>query len=287
MAFADTEHPDTDLPDLDDRLVEPGTRFEMLDGELIQVSPADEPHGPLHNQIGALIELHAGLDFEIATDLLTRTSKVDDIAPDVSVYPRARHPLTGRRQLLQLAFEIVSTQTLSHAGRKATKLASRGVRRVFAIDVERERALEWSADLGTWSVLDSESFIDDEVFDTPLPIKSLIRTACIDDDVARALLAKGNEVLEAHAVTREENGKQLGLLEGKQLGLLEGKQLGLLEGKQLGLLEAVWSVVEARGLPVQEGQRARILGERDIERITRWLARAATATTIDDVLGDD
>ena len=271
MAFADSDHPGTDPPDLDDRLVEPGTRFEMLDGELIQVSPADEPHGPLHNQIGALIELHAGLDFEIATDLLTRTSKVDDIAPDVSVYPRARHPLTGRRQLLQLAFEIVSTQTLSHAGRKATKLASRGVRRVFAIDVERERALEWSADLGTWSVLDSESFIDDEVFDTPLPIKSLIRTACIDDDVARALLAKGNEVLEAHAATREQRARQLGLF----------------EGKQLGLLEAVLNVVEARGLPVQEDQRARILIERDIERITRWLARAATATTIDDVLGDD
>jgi Uma2 family endonuclease len=113
----------SDWPELDDRLVEPETPYEMLDGELICVSPADEP-GELHVQIAALVEAHTGLEFEVACDLLTRTSKVDDIAPDVSVYPSARHPETGRRQLEQLTFEIVSTQSLGYVRRKAEKLAS-------------------------------------------------------------------------------------------------------------------------------------------------------------------
>jgi hypothetical protein len=91
-----------------------------------------------------LDRLAAGSAFEVAADLLTRTSRVDDIAPDVSVYPDAPDPRTGGRQLEQLAFEIVSTQSLGDAAGKARKLATRGVRRVFAIDVARSRALEWS-----------------------------------------------------------------------------------------------------------------------------------------------
>jgi hypothetical protein len=48
-----------------------------------------------------------------------------------------------------LVFEVVSTESIGHAARKAAKLSARGVRRVFAIDVERSRALEWSAELGS------------------------------------------------------------------------------------------------------------------------------------------
>ena len=132
----------SELPDINDRLVEPETRYEMLDGELVYVSPADPPHGEHHLQLAALIEAHTGFDFEAAADLLTRTSKVDDVAPDVSVYPDAPDPRTGGRQLEQLAFEIVSTQSLGRAAVKAAKLAARGVRRVFAIDVERSCVLE-------------------------------------------------------------------------------------------------------------------------------------------------
>src|SRR5919198_3359117 len=133
---------DAALPAIDDRLVAPETPYEIVDGRLVRVSPADPPHGERHLQLCALIEAHTGDGFEAACDLLTRTSQIDDVAPDVSVYPDAPDPRTGGRQIEQLAFEVVSTQTLSNASRKAAKLAARGVRRVFAIDVERARALE-------------------------------------------------------------------------------------------------------------------------------------------------
>ena len=50
----------SDLPDIDDRLVEPGTRYEMLDGELVYVPPSDPPHGERQFQLCALVAAHTG-----------------------------------------------------------------------------------------------------------------------------------------------------------------------------------------------------------------------------------
>jgi hypothetical protein len=215
---SDAAYAGSELPDIDDRLVEPDTRYEMLDGELAYVSPADPPHGEIHLQLAALIEAHTGFAFEAAADLLTRTSRGDDVAPDVSVYPDAPDPDTGGRQLEQLAFEIVSTESLGSAGVKAAKLTRRGVRRVFAIDVERSRVLEWSTAIGGWRELDASGHIEDPALEAPLPIEAMIHAAKADDAVARALLARHNPVLEARLAECHSEGVQEGLAEGLARG---------------------------------------------------------------------
>lgn len=63
-----------------------------------------------------VLKAHAAPEFLVAVDMLTRTSRIDDIAPDASVYPAARNPTTGGRQLEHVAFEISSTEGLGHAG---------------------------------------------------------------------------------------------------------------------------------------------------------------------------
>jgi Uma2 family endonuclease len=263
----------SDLPDLDDRLVEPGTRYEMLDGELVYVPPADFPHAALEAQLCALITMHVTPGYHVGAELLTRTSKVDDIAPDVSVCP-PHDPETGKRRLQQLAFEVVSTQSLGNAARKAAKLAGRGVRRVFAIDVERSRALEWSAALGTWSLLDPTSHITDPALAVPLAIEQMIRSAKIDDAVARALIAKRNPVIgEVRA-------------EGRMEGLAEGRVEGLAEGRVEGLAEAVLVVLAARSVALDLAERDRICRERDRARLERWIARAATCLTAAELLAE-
>lgn len=65
--------------------------------------------------------------------MLTRTSRQSDFAPDASVFPEERDPVTGGRKLEELAFEVASTQRLANATRKARGLAARGVRRVFCL----------------------------------------------------------------------------------------------------------------------------------------------------------
>jgi Uma2 family endonuclease len=243
------------LPDIDDRLVAPDTRYEILEGRLVHVAPADSPHGTRHSKVSALLEAHAGRDFTVASDMLTRTSERSDVAPDVSVFPSAPDPSTGGRQLEQLAFEVVSTQSLANAGGKAAQLAARGVRRVFAIDVERSRALEWSVALGTWSVLDPAGHIDDPALGAPLPIEALVSTARADDAVARALLLKRNPVLLQK----------------------------LAEGRAQAKAEALIMVLTARGIAIDEVTRTRLLGERDADRLDRWIARATTCHTLSDL----
>ena len=248
------------LPSIDDRLVEPETRYEMYDGELVYVPPADPPHGIRHSKISALVEAHAAADFEVASDMLTRTSKTSDVAPDVSVFPSARDPSTGGRQLEQLAFEVVSTQSMKRAGQKAAKLSERGVRRVFAIDVERVRALEWSRALGGWVLLDPDARIEDPTLGAALPIAALLHAAKTDDAMACALIAKHNPAIEAVKS--------------------EALQLGLARGRA----EAVVELLALRGIAIDAADRARILGESDPVQLARWLARATTCTTAAELL---
>jgi len=256
MVPFDSARAGSDLPDVDERIVTPGAPYEMYDGELVPVAPADEAHADRHLQLCALIEAHTGPAFDAGCELLTRTSKVDDLAPDVSVYPDGPDPHTGGRQLEHLAFEVVSTQTLGRAATKAAKLAGRGVRRIFAIDVERSRMLEWSPALGSWSILDPAGHITDRALEVPLPIDAVIRDAKADDALARALLAKNNPVLAANRA----------------------------EGKAEGKAEAVIAVLVARGVPLDAAKRDQILGERDPTRLDRWIDRAGVCTSIAELL---
>jgi Uma2 family endonuclease len=299
MSSSDATPAEPELPPVDERLAEPETRFEVHDGVLVHVPPADEPHGTLHSKVSALVEAHAAAEFDVASDMLTRTSKTNDVAPDVSVFPRARDPRTGGRQLEQLAFEIVSTQSLSGAAGKAAKLASRGVRRVFALDVERARALEWSSALGTWALLDGSAHIEDPALAAPLPIRTLVRAAKADDAIAHALIVKRNPVIEASHREASERGRIEGIAEGIADGLARGRTEGLAQGlargrtegleagfahghtqgKQRGLAEAVLAALAARGLSPSTVDRARI-EVADPDLLLRWIARASTCADI-------
>jgi Putative restriction endonuclease/Essential protein Yae1, N terminal len=286
MVSIDARYADPELPAVDDRLVAPDCGFEILDGALVDVAPADQLHATRHSKLSALVEAHAGLAFDVAVDMLTRTSRTSDVAPDVSVFPIARDPVTGGRQLEQLAFEIVSTESLGHAGDKAARLVVRGVRRVFAIDVERARALEWSRELGTWSMLDPSGQLEDPALAAPLPIEAMVHAAKADDAIARALVIKRNPVIEAVRAEGQAEGKREGLAEGKREGLAEGKREGLAEGKLHGRAEALLAILIARGVAINPGDRAQILGERDPGRLDRWLARAASCGAVAELLAD-
>lgn len=183
-----------------------------------------------------------------------------DRAPDVSVYPVARDPRTGGRQLEHLAFEIVSTESLGQAAGKARSLAGRGVRRVFAIDVERVRAFEWSPELGTWSILDPDASIGDPALAVPLPVPVLLQAAKADDAVAAALLAKRNPVLEAALDAAEARG------------IHQGQRALLLRLLRQRFGDEVDAEVERR------------VEAAPAEQIEAWAARVLSAATLAEVL---
>lgn len=238
----------------------PETRYEVIDGEVVYVSPADPPHASRHSKLSALLEAYVAEGYDAASDMLTRTSEKGDMAPDGSIYPTAPDPETGGRQLEELAFEVVSTEALSHAGTKAARLAERGVRRIFAIDVERKRGLEWSRRTEAWEILAHDAIIEDPALALPLPVRDLVSAAKADDAVARALLAKKNPVLTSALKSARSAGKK------------EGRKVGKAEGKA----EAVLAVLAARGVDVDAPTCAAILSMRDERVLERWIRLAST-----------
>ncbi|HEY5961946.1 MAG TPA: Uma2 family endonuclease [Polyangiaceae bacterium] len=252
------------LPAVDERLVMPETRYEIEDGRVLYVAPADELHASRHSKLSAILEAHTHPDFDVAVDMLTRTSATDDFAPDASVFPRERDPNTGMRQIEQLAFEIVSTERLGHTADKAKKLVERGVRRVFAIDVERRRALEWSTGLETWQMLATDGKIADQAFVVPLPIEALVSVSSADDAVAAALIAKGNPVIENTVTNSRAEGEARGRAEGQALSVL--------------------AVLQARALETSDALRRQILECRDVEKLGKLLEAAVAARSTDDLL---
>ncbi len=260
---------------MDERLVAPGSGYEIDDGRLVRVPPSDPPHAIRHSKISALVEAHAADDFEVASDMLTRVSETSDRAPDVSVFPKTPDPQTGRRQIEQLAFEVVSTETLGHAAKKAADLSARGVRRVFAVDVERARAFEWSRELGTWSMVDLAGSIEDPALAVPLSFDSVVNAAKADDAVASALLAKQNPVLVAAIDRSREEGRE------------QGRHDGLSEGVAHGKAQLILRALSSRGLLASDTQRERILAERSLEQLDRYFDRALTCTSVEQLFAPD
>ncbi|MBA3454179.1 MAG: Uma2 family endonuclease [Deltaproteobacteria bacterium] len=242
-----SSHVHTELPAVDERLIAPEIGYEIDDGRLVHVAPSDEDHAVNQCAIGALLRAHRSVGREVAVDMLTRTTERDDSAPDASVYPSARDPETGGRQLEELAFEVLATERLGHAGTKAAKLTARGVRRVFAVDVRKQRAFEWSRELGTWEMLAMAVHIHDAALAVPLPVAALVDAVAADDATVRAYRTKRHP--EFLAERMEERGDVL----RRQLVL----KFGPIDAEHDALLQAATP-----------------------ERLHRYLERVLTATNL-------
>ena len=79
-----------------------------------------------------------------------------------------------------------------------------------------------------------------------------------------------------------EVAREVVMTEGEQL-IQTGVERGRTEGRTEGRAASVIAVLQARGLAVAPVHRARIESCSDIEQLDRWIARAATAASVDDV----
>jgi predicted transposase YdaD len=75
--------------------------------------------------------------------------------------------------------------------------------------------------------------------------------------------------------------------QGELRGLEKGEAKGRAEGEAKGRAASVLAFLSARGMKVSADQRKRIESCADIPSLDRWIVRAATAPTIDEVFADD
>ena len=134
------------LPAVDDRLVAPESHAQIVDGVVVRTMGANPPHATRHAEVTHVFAGALADGYAVAVDMLTRTDELNDLAPDVSIFPAEEDKTTGGRKLEELAFEVLDTERLSHATDKAEKLVARGVRRVFVVRIADrtvyERALK-------------------------------------------------------------------------------------------------------------------------------------------------
>ncbi|MDX2086785.1 MAG: Uma2 family endonuclease [Kofleriaceae bacterium] len=251
----------TDAPAVDDHLLTGEHRYELDDGKLVYVPPAEEPHAVSHGALGALLWAHRAADRSVAIDMLTRVSELSERAPDAAIYPTARDEQTGGRQLEELAFEIVSTESLGQAARKATQLSQRGVRRVFALDIVRQRALEWSAPLETWSMLASNVAIEDPALAVPLPIRALVDAAHAEAAMVRAF----RERRHPEFVAEREEGRE--------------------EGQAQTSRAILTKLLLQKFGPLSPADLQRI-ATAELAQLERYLERVLTSATVAQVLAD-
>jgi predicted transposase YdaD len=108
------------------------------------------------------------------------------------------------------------------------------------------------------------------------------------DPLDHEFLMETQDLYEAwHQRVRAEalnEGRDAGRIEGRNAGRIEGRDEGRKEGCANGVANALLRVLATRGLTVSREQEAQVRSCRDVPQLERWLDRALTATTVDEVL---
>jgi hypothetical protein len=88
------------------------------------------------------------------------------------------------------------------------------------------------------------------------------------------------EQVKALAEAKWAEGEAAGFVKGEAAGFAKGESAGFAKGKAAAAL----SVLTARGLEVSPEARARIQACQEAPALERWLARALTAASTEEVL---
>jgi hypothetical protein len=241
------------FPSVEEHLVTPEvTRDERIRGRAVIAMPANPPHADRQFGLGYVIGAHVKSGYVGSTELLTRVGVGSDFATDVCVRKEGEDPRSGVRYLEELAFEVVNEQSARDIREKAEDLSARGVRRFIAVFVKTGKVCQWSPKQGAWQELALDSMIEDACLERPIRVRALLDTAEADNAVARALVDKGNPVIEAL--------------------------------KNESKVAAILAVLAARGLELREETQAQILGCREGAVLDLWIVRAATAVSAEDVV---
>ncbi|MFO0602507.1 MAG: Uma2 family endonuclease [Polyangiales bacterium] len=266
-------------PPLDERLAQPETHTQVVDGVTVRTMGANPPHATQHMEVSHVFRGCLAQGYRAAVDMLTRLDADNDRAADVSVFPEAPDAKTGRRQLEEITFEVCDSQRTGDVSEKARRFVARGVRRVFYVRVDEGAVYEWRRASDAWDRLGDGDAIEDRCFVVPIPVQALLQRVLADDTVARALLARGNAVV----VAAVDAARAAGVSDGRKAGRDEGLKAGRDEGALVAARALLLRTMELRRLAVTDAQRARVAACDDLAALTRWHDLAVLAAGADEV----
>ncbi|WP_428265297.1 hypothetical protein [Haliangium sp.] len=146
-------------------------------------------------------------------------------------------------------------------------MARRGVRRVFAIPVSGDKAghhlvagplLEWQPERDDWKTWGNDELLEDPCLSRPLLVGALLDAVQAEKAIVNAVIASDHPDMVKHNESMETRGMR------KSLVLMLG----------------------ARGFEVAEKTRERIETCSDERVLARWIERAVSAGSVDEIFDD-
>ncbi|MEZ4309544.1 MAG: hypothetical protein R3F14_16020 [Polyangiaceae bacterium] len=78
--------------------------------------------------------------------------------------------------------------------------------------------------------------------------------------------------------------RRIGIAKGEAIGIAKGEAIGIAKGQIAGKIDALLAILTARGIAVGEAARSQIEECDSAATLDRWVARAVTASSVEEVL---
>ncbi|MEE8525423.1 MAG: Uma2 family endonuclease [Thermoanaerobaculia bacterium] len=247
--------------------------YELSNGHPIECSPAGRDHSAPNVSGAEVLDTDpdvewSGIDAGFSPEPKTLR------APDVAVGKPAGEGPGWIPGAPPLAVEYASVgQDEDQLQDKIRDLLAGGTRFVWVVRLVGLRRVEvYEPDQPVRTLTAEEELRAPGVLRNPVPVKALYDRQAAHQVTLRNLLQRqGYENLEA---VRTE-------------GRVEGRTEGRTEGERHGVARSILTFLEARGLHPGANVEERILGCTELEVLRRWLVRAATIATSEDLFAED
>jgi Uma2 family endonuclease len=134
-------------------------RFELIEGEIVPMSPKGNQHEVIKSGLNVLIARHIPDDLRLGVETSVYLSMTTFVEPDLCLYPKRILPEDARGTDIALAIEVAGASLGYDRGAKARLYARHGVCELWVIDAETRTTWvhkEPKVD-GTWGSLEERS----------------------------------------------------------------------------------------------------------------------------------
>ena len=147
-----------------------------------------------------------------------------------------------------------------------------------------KRRPETGAELWAWLFVHAPEFTEVPIDLPPGPYRKAVELANEATFTQGELDAYRKVVDEIQqAIEYGDARETIGIAKGEAIGIAKGETIGIAKGK----VEAILGILTARGLAIDAASRERIGGCTDAPTLDRWLTRALTAASIEDIIAPD
>lgn len=108
--------------------------FELIDGELVPMSPKGNQHEVIKAALIRVFAKHAAEELRLAVETSLYLDERTFVEPDLCIYPKRIMPEDVQGEDLMLAVEVAGSSMSYDRGLKARIYARHGVRELWVID---------------------------------------------------------------------------------------------------------------------------------------------------------